>query len=263
MIITLAHGEQVSKEKELKRRRGETLDSIRDIRIFQAKDGYRFSIDALLLEHFITAKRLERGIELGTGSGVISILLAGRLKEAKIIAVEIQKSLADRAMRNVKLNGLTDRIEVLSRDVRELRKLYPANSFDFVFSNPPFRKPKTGRLSVSDERAVARHELALPLPDLVSAASYLLKHSGKFFLIYHPFRLVELIDLLHGARLEPKRMRFVHSRRGEEAKMVLIEAVKGSGTWLRIMPPLYMYSRTNDYSAEVRKIVLPRLFTTG
>lgn len=239
----------------MKPEHNETLDGIKDIKLFQAKDGYRFSIDALLLEHFISAKRLEQGIELGTGSGVISILLAKRLKGTRIIAVEIQNGLAERATRNVHLNSLDERIEILEKDIRDLKKIYPANKFDFVFSNPPFRKTKTGRLSIYEERAVARHEIEITLPDLIKTASYLIKHSGKFFLIYHPFRLAELISLLQKAKLEPKRIRFVHSKTGEEAKMVLIEAVKGSGTWLKIAPPLYIYEKGNAYTSELKKIL--------
>jgi tRNA1Val (adenine37-N6)-methyltransferase len=233
----------------------ETLDSIKDIKLFQAKDGYRFSVDALLLENFITAKRLEKGVELGAGSGIVSILLARRMKDTKIYAVEIQKSLSERAKRNVRLNRLDDRIEIMSKDIKGLRKDFSTNEFDFVFSNPPFRKPKTGRLSVYEERAVARHEIEITLSDLIQTASYLLKHSGKFHLIYHPFRLAELISLLRKARLEPKRMRFVHSRAGEEAKMVLIEAVKGSGIWLKIDPPMYIYEKGNKYTSEMLKIL--------
>ena len=239
----------------MKPERNETLDSIKDIKLFQAKDGYRFSVDALLLENFISAKRLKNGIELGTGSGIISILLAKRLKGTKIIAVEIQNNLAERAIRNVNLNSLDERIEILQKDIKDLKKIYPANKFDFVFSNPPFRKTKTGRLSIYEERAVARHEVEITLPDLIKTASYLIKHSGKFFLIYHPFRLAELISLLQKAKLEPKRMRFVHSKMGEEAKMVLIEAVKGSGTWLKIAPPLYIYEKGNEYTSELKKIL--------
>jgi tRNA1Val (adenine37-N6)-methyltransferase len=238
----------------LKPGKDETLDTIKDIKLFQAKNGYRFSVDAVLLEHFITAGKLGNGIELGCGSGIISILLAKRMKDVKITAVEIQKSLAERAERNVRLNGLGDRIGILSKDMRELKTLYETNSFDFVFSNPPFRKPKTGRVSSDKERAVARHEIEITISDLVGAAAYLLKHTGRFFLIYHPFRLAELITLLRSSKLEPKRMRFVHSMKGEEAKMVLIEAVKGAGVWLKIAPPLYLYKAKNEYSDEVKEI---------
>lgn len=242
-------------DRDLKPRADETLDSIKDIKLFQAKNGYRFSVDALLLENFMSASRLEKGIELGTGSGIISILLAKRLAYTKIIAVELQKSLADRAKRNVRLNNVTEQVEVLSNDIMELRSIFSTNSFDFVFSNPPFRKPDTGRMSIHKERAVARHEIEITLPDLVQTASYLLKHSGKFYMIYHPFRLAELISLLRKAGLEPKRIRFVHSKTGEEAKMALIESVKGSGIWLKIDPPFYLYGKTGSYSREMKKIL--------
>ncbi|GBE41748.1 tRNA1(Val) (adenine(37)-N6)-methyltransferase [bacterium BMS3Bbin09] len=233
----------------------ETLDTIKDVKIIQSKEGYRFSIDAILLEDFITAKRLEKGIELGTGSGIISILLAKRLKNAEITAVEIQEPLAERARKNTELNDLKDNINILSMDMKELKKEFPANGFDFVFSNPPFRKPKTGRMSTDEERAIARHEIEISLPDLISTAAYLLKHNRRFYMIYHPFRLAELISLLRASRLEPKRMRFVHSRQSEEAKMVMIEAVKGGGIWLKIDPPLYLYEKGNDYTREARDIL--------
>ncbi len=238
-----------------------TLDSIKDIRLFQPKRGYRFSVDALLLEDFISAKQLNTGIELGAGSGIISILLATRLKTTKIIAVEIQKSLVQCAKRNVELNKLGDRVEILNQDIKNLKKHFPPNKFDFVFSNPPFRKVKSGRLSIDEECAAARHEIKITLNDIITTASYLLKNTGRFYLIYHPFRLIELIGLLHKARLEPKGMRFVHSRRvesptrtGEEAKMVLIEAVKGSGAWLKIEPPFYIYEKNSDYTAEMKRV---------
>lgn len=231
-----------------------TQDSIKDITLFQPKRGYRFSVDALLLEDFIKVEHVYNGVELGAGSGVISILLAKRLKKTKIIAVEIQKSLAECARKNVEVNRLDDRIEILVEDIRNLKRLLPANKFDFVFSNPPFRKVRSGRLSVDEERAIARHEIKITLNDIVSIASFLLKNTGKFYIIYHPFRLIELINLLQQVRLEPKRMRFVHSRAGQEAKMVLIEAVKGSGTWLKIEPPFYIYENNDKYSAEMRRI---------
>jgi tRNA1Val (adenine37-N6)-methyltransferase len=239
----------------MKPKSNETLDSIKDIKLFQAKKGYRFSIDAILLENFIALKQRDKGIELGTGSGVISILLAKRLRTVRITAVEIQKSMADRAKRNVKLNGLDERVEVLKEDIKLLKDMYPTNTFDFVLSNPPFREPATGRMSLDDERAVARHEIDISLPDLIDSASYLLKHSGRFYLIYHPFRLVELIELLRKKRLEPKRMRFVHSRPGEEAKMVLIEAMKGSGKWLKVDPPLCIHEKGSKYTKEMNRVL--------
>lgn len=232
----------------------ETLDTIKGVKLFQSKKGYRFSMDAVLLENFIKAGQSASGIELGTGSGIISILLAKRLKKTKITGVEIQKSLAEKARRNIKLNNLDDRIEILETDILGLKNIFPTNKFDFVFSNPPFRKTRTGLISDDSERAVARHEINIKLPDLVNTASYLLKNAGKFYMIYHPFRLIELIALLQGKHLEPKRIQFVHSKAGEEAKMVLIEALKNSGAWLKVEPPLCIYEEDGEYTAEMKRI---------
>src|SRR4030065_500459 len=153
----------------------ETLDTIKGLKLFQSKRGYRFSMDAVLLENFIKTRQFTNGIELGAGSGIISILLAKRLKKTKITGVEIQKSLAENAKRNIRLNNLDDRIEILEADILSLKKVFPANKFDFVFSNPPFRKTRTGLISDDNERAAARHEIKITLSDLVNTTTYLLK----------------------------------------------------------------------------------------
>ncbi len=233
----------------------ETLDTIKDVKIIQSKKGYRFSIDAVILEDFIRTKKYDKGIELGTGSGIISILLAKRSPYIKLTGVELQKPLAERAKKNVILNKLEDRIEILKADIKKLKNILPAGKAALVFSNPPFRRPDTGRISIDDERAAARHELKITLSELIKTASYLLKEKGRFCLIYHPFRLIELISLLQESRLEPKRMRFVHSRDGEEAKMVLIEAVKSSGRWLKVDPPLYIHEDSGGYSDEIEQLL--------
>ncbi len=151
----------------MKPKANETLDSIKNIKLFQSKKGYRFSIDAVLLEQFISARHSSKGIELGTGSGVISILLARRLSKVNITAVELQKPLADRAERNIKLNDLEERIEIIQKNIKDLKEIYPTNSFNFAYANPPFRKPATGRMSIDKERAIARHEIEISLQELV------------------------------------------------------------------------------------------------
>jgi tRNA1Val (adenine37-N6)-methyltransferase len=232
-----------------------TRDGIRDVELFQSRKGYRFSVDSLLLEDFISLKDRSRVVELGAGSGIISILLAKRLKNTNIVAVELQRSLAGYAEENVRLNLLDDRVEIVRDDIRNLRKIFPAHTFDCVLSNPPFRKIKSGRLNIDSERAVARHEVKISLIDIVRTASYMLKDRGKFYLIYHPFRMIELTGLLHKTRLEPKRVKFVHPRKGEEAKMVLIEAVKGSGSWLTVEHPFYIHNEAGTYSIEMKRIL--------
>jgi len=240
----------------------ETLDTIKGIKLFQSKKGYRFSVDALLLEDFISQNwwkdrsRIYDGMEIGTGSGIISILLAKRNKNTRIKAVEIQESLAELAKRNVELNHLANSIEIINSDIRETVKTLSPGVFDYVFSNPPFRRQKTGLLNRNMERAIARHEIKITLSDIIETASYLLKNRGRFYIIYHPFRLMDLICILKEKGLEPKRMRFVHSRACEEARMVMIEASKRGRTWLKVDPPLYIYNDNDEYSDEMKRIYI-------
>jgi tRNA1Val (adenine37-N6)-methyltransferase len=238
----------------MKRKTKATLDTVKNVQLIQSRSGYRFSMDAVLLESFIPLRRYRKGIELGAGSGIVSILLAKRISDIQISAVEIQKPLADRARKNVAMNGLEDRIEVLKMDMTGLKTVFPPNGFDIVFSNPPFRRTRSGRLSVDSERAAARHETMIKLPDFISTASYLLKNNGRLCMIYHPFRLIELITLLINKHLEPKSMRFVYPRAGKEAKMVLVEAVKNAGTWLTIYPPLFTHDDKGEYTEEMKKL---------
>lgn len=231
-----------------------TLDSIKNVKLYQSEKGYRFSVDALLLEDFISVKGRPAMMEFGTGSGVISLIIAKRLPKSKIVAVEIQESLAALARENVRQNRLEDRIDVLHADIRSLGKRFSPCTFDCIFTNPPFRAMRSGRLNTDREKAVARHEIEISLPDIVRTASRLLKNGGRFYLVYHPFRLVELVVLLRTSGLEPKRMRFVHSRNTEEAKMALIESVKGSGQWLTVEPPFYIYGRGGEYSEGMERI---------
>jgi tRNA1Val (adenine37-N6)-methyltransferase len=229
-----------------------TLDSILDIKVHQHREGYRFSMDAVLLYDFVSLKRVERIADLGAGSGVVGLLLARRYADSSVTLVELQESLYKLARKNVRINGLSDRVEVLKADIRSL----PAKlkGFDLAISNPPFRKPGTGRLSPGEERALARHELALTLKELVSAASGILKHGGRFSIIYHPARLLELVEELKAVRLEPKRFRFVHGNIKSEAKMVLLEAVKGGRGGMKIEKPLFVYNEDGSYTDEVARI---------
>lgn len=232
-----------------------TLDSIRDIQLVQSKKGYRFSVDALLLESFISVRKGTKAAELGTGSGIVSLLLAKRLKKGTITAIEVQASLVRCAKENVRLNGLQGVVDIIQADIMKLKKSFQPGTFDIVFSNPPFRKIRSGLLSPDSERAIARHEIKISLAEILRMAAYLLKDKGRYYMIYHPFRMVEVITLLRGVRLEPKRMRFVHSRRGEEAKMILVEAVKGSGQWLQVEPPFYIHTRGNTYTREMKRVL--------
>jgi tRNA1Val (adenine37-N6)-methyltransferase len=223
----------------------ETLDIFfnGNLQITQKKKGYRFSIDAVLLSQFIKIRKNEKAIDLGTGCGILPLLLSKTTKAQSFVAVEIQKGLADCAQKNVILNHLSHRISILQKDFRDLKTTFPPGSFEVVFSNPPYRKYQTGRVNPSIERAIARHEIKGTLQDLISTASYLLPNKGRCYLIYPASRTIDLFVALRSERLEPKRLQFVHPRANGGAKFVLAEAIKSSGVELKIMEPLILYNQ--------------------
>lgn len=238
-----------------------TLDSISNIKLFQSKKGYRFSIDALLLADFVNLKKVREIGDLGAGSGIVGILLAKKYPDSRVSLFEIQDSLATLAEKNVALNNLRDRVVVMKADIKKLRPIDSPfilpHSFDLLVSNPPFRRLKSGRISEGQEKAIARHEIKLGLHDLINAVSGLLKAKGRFYIIYHPSRLVELFDILKKKRLEVKRLRFVHSNISSEAKMILLEAAQGGRSGIKVDRPLYIYRADGNYTDEVREMCNP------
>lgn len=191
--------------------------------------------------------------DLGTGSGVIPLLLAGRTDAKRIIGIEVQPAAADRARRSVALNRMEERIEIIEGDIRELMGRLSPQSFDVVLTNPPYRPPGSGRQAPVGERAAARHELAGGLADFLSSAAFLLNNGGRFYIVYLADRLAELLAGMRERRLEPKRVRCVHGRAGEGARMVLVEGRKGARAGLQLESPLFVYEGER-YSAEVLKI---------
>jgi tRNA1Val (adenine37-N6)-methyltransferase len=218
----------------------ETLDPFFDgaLRVLQKKKGYRFSVDSVLLSRFIRMRRNDQAIDLGTGCGIIPLLLSHSTESRSFVGVEIQEELADLARRNISLNSLDARITILCRDFRELKTIYPAGSFEVVFSNPPYYRSLSGRLNATPEKTLARHEIRGTLADLASIAAYLLPAKGRCYLIYPAFRLVDLLVCLRGNRLEPKRLRFVHPGAGRQARFVLVESAKATGRELTVMAPV-------------------------
>ena len=232
-----------------------TLDSIRDIKVFQSKKGYRFSVDALLLFDFVSLKKVKKIGDLGAGSGIVGILLAKKYPDARVTLFEIQDSLAALSEKNVALNNVRDRVSVMKTDIIGIKLLNSSSivprSFDLLVSNPPFRRPQSGRISDGEEKAIARHEIKLSLSELVDASSYLLKAGGRLCMVYHPSRLAELMAALKKKRLEIKRLRFLHSYMASEAKMILLESVNGGRAGLKVDKPLYIYKDDSNYSDEI------------
>jgi tRNA1Val (adenine37-N6)-methyltransferase len=231
----------------------ETLDDLRlgGLRIIQKKKGYRFSLDPVLLCAFARFQGHELVCDLGCGSGVIPLILARTARSLRIIGVEIQAELADRARRSVRLNDLQDRVEVLHRDLRSVREVLAAESCQVVMANPPYRRPASGRLAPEDERARARHELSGGLEDFLSCAAYLLGTGGRFYMVHLAERLTDVLAGMRQAGLEPKRLRCVHARSGEPARMVLVEGRRGGAAGMAVETPLVIYDESG-YSAEVR-----------
>ncbi|HUL22239.1 MAG TPA: tRNA1(Val) (adenine(37)-N6)-methyltransferase [Thermodesulfobacteriota bacterium] len=210
------------------------------LQIIQKKKGYRFSVDPVLLSQFVRIRRNERVIDLGTGCGILPLLLSQKATAHSCVGVEIQQGLIECAEKNVALNHLEDRISMLKQDFRELRRIFPPGSFDVALSNPPYQEYRTGRINPSMEKAIARHEIKGKLEDLISIASYLVPPKGRCYLIFPALRTIDLFVALRNGKLEPKRIQFVHPRMGEEAKFILTESLKASGVELKIMSPLIL-----------------------
>ena len=212
-------------------------------------------MDAVLLADFLEAKPYERLIDLGTGSGIIPLLASVLTPAREIIGLEIQERLVQLAEKNVTINHLEDRIRIVQGDLKHVSQYFRAGEFDVLCSNPPYRRVGTGRLNPDAEQAIARHEIYCQLSDLLTACKYLVKPGGKVFLIYLPERLSELIGQMSSCRLEPKRIRCVHSYETTPASLVLVEAHRDAAPGLKILPPLFLYTRKNEYTEEAKRIL--------
>jgi tRNA1Val (adenine37-N6)-methyltransferase len=235
---------------------GKTLDALFEgrLKVWQRKEGYRFSIDALLLAHFADPRPKDRVLDLGTGCGVIPLILVFREKAETVIGVEVQPSLADLARRNIILNHQSSRIEIWEKDLKDLETEGMEGKFDFVLSNPPYRKVGSGRINPLEEKAVARHEIQATLEDFFRTGRHLLKNKGRFGMVYTASRAAEVMAGLHRFHLEPKRMQFVHSHIQDDSSFILVEAVKEGRTQVRILPPLVLYNSKNQYTPEARAL---------
>jgi tRNA1Val (adenine37-N6)-methyltransferase len=231
----------------------ETLESLFGgrLKILQKKKGYRYTIDSILLAHFIERKEEDRFLELGAGSGVISLVLAFRNPSIRVTGIEIQESLAGMAGRSVALNGLESRVEIFNGDARNADDFVEARSFDVAVFNPPYRKMGSGRVNPREEKALARHEVAGSVTDFLRAARHALKPGGRACLIYPCSRMVEALHRMRSEKLEPKKLRMVHSRPGSRGDFILVEGMKGGGEELSVLPPLFIYDGAGGYSEEL------------
>ena len=235
----------------------EQIDILKNgYKIIQDSERFQFGIDAVLLADFANkgVKPGERVIDLGTGTGIIPLLMAGKLKEVSLTGLEVQEASADMAARNVALNGLEGTIRITHGDLRNVAGLFDRHSFNVVTCNPPYMIDTHGRGNELDAKTIARHEVLCTLEDVVAAADYLLAPHGRFFMIHRPFRLPEIFESLAAYKLEPKRMRLIHPFADKEPNMVMIEARKNAKRRLTIEPPLVVRYDNGDYTAEINRI---------
>lgn len=232
---------------------GERIDDLqcRGYHIIQNPNNFCFGMDAVLLSDFVTGCKKGKAIDLGTGTGVIPLLMEGRGKCTHYTGLEIQEYSADMATRSVAYNNLQDRIDIVQGDIKEVPNLFKAASFDVVTSNPPYINQSHGLENELEPKNIARHEILVSLEQVIQAASYLLREGGSFAMVHKPFRLAEIIRLLSKYRLEPKRMCMVQPYCGKEPNMVLIESFKGGKPMLKVEPTLVVYNDDGTYTEDL------------
>nr|WP_026490139.1 MULTISPECIES: tRNA1(Val) (adenine(37)-N6)-methyltransferase [unclassified Butyrivibrio] len=235
---------------------GERLDDLQrnGYRIIQDPEKFCFGMDAVLLSGFADAPEGGRVLDLGTGTGIIPILMAAKTSARELIGLEIQETSAEMANRSVILNDLETRVKIVQGDIKEADQIFEAASFDVVTSNPPYMKGSHGLQNPDAPKAIARHEIMCDLEDVIRTAARLLKSGGKFYMVHRPFRLTEIMVLMHQYKVEPKRMRLVYPFVDKEPSMVLIEGARGGKSRITVESPLIIYEEQGKYTREIYDI---------
>ena len=234
----------------------ERLDDLQrnGYQIIQKKDGFCFGMDAVLLSGFAAVKPGEKAIDLGTGTGIIPILLEAKYEGEHYTGLEIQDEVAEMAARSGALNHLEEKVSIVKGDIKEASRLFGAASFDVVTSNPPYMNDAHGLKNPDLPKAIARHEVLCTLDDVAREAAKLLRPGGRFYMVHRPHRLIEIITALTKYKLEPKRMKMVHPFVDKEANMVLIEAVRGGKSMIKVEAPIVVYREPGVYTQEIYDI---------
>ena len=235
---------------------GERIDDLQrnGYRIIQDPSRFCFGMDAVLLSGYAQAGEGARVLDLGTGTGIVPILMEAKTKAAQLIGLEIQKESAQMARRSVALNDLQDKIQIVDGDIKEAGQLFDAASFDVITCNPPYMISQHGLQNPDSPKAIARHEVLCTLEDVIKASARLLKPGGKLYMVHRPFRLAELMVVMHDYKIEPKRMRLVHPFIDHEPNMVLVEGVRGGKPRMTVDSPLIIYESQGVYTKELMNI---------
>lgn len=234
----------------------EALDDlqINNLYIIQKKTGFKFGTDAVLLSDFAKAVKAKKILDLCTGSGIVPLLLSAKTTAEEIHGLEVQEDIAEMAKRSVLLNGLDRRIFIRQGDLKEVKSYYTPHSFDTVTINPPYMKAAANMKNILNSKTIARHEVLCSIGDCAKACSEMLRFHGNLFMIHRPKRLIDITEALRHEKLEPKTIRFVHSKVGLEPSMVLIHAVYHGGSELKILPPLILQNEDGSETGELKKI---------
>ena len=237
-------------------RENERLDELNrnGYKIIQRPDKFCFGMDAVLLGAFAKAKEGEKVLDIGTGTGVIPILMEARYGGNDYTGIEIQSEMADMSSRSVELNNLGDKITIVDGDIRDFDSHFTTSSYDVITTNPPYMKMGNGIVNPSDTKAISRHEVSVTLEDIVSVGAKLLKNKGRFYMVHRPNRLMEIMNTMRSVGLEVKRLRMVHPYIDKDANMVLLEAVLNSGEFMKVEKPLIIYGPDGKYTDEVGEI---------
>lgn len=234
----------------------ERIDDLQrnNYRIIQDPERFCFGMDAVLLSGFAKAKEGDHVIDLGTGTGIIPILMEAKTKASNLVGLEIQPESADMAQRSVELNHLEKKIQIVTGDIREASSIFGAATFDVVTSNPPYMTEHHGITNEKSPKAIARHELLCTLEDVICQAAKLLRPGGSFYMVHRPFRLVDIMVLMREYHLEPKRMKLVYPYIDKDPNMVLIEGLRGGRPRMTVEKPLIVYKEPGVYTDEIYEI---------
>lgn len=234
----------------------ETLEDLQlnNLYIIQKKESFRFGMDAVLLAGFAKARPGDTIVDLGTGTGIMAILMSAKTMADKIIGLEIQPDIADMARRSVEGNGLSSRVSIEVLDIKDAARHLPAGGIDVVVTNPPYTKWGGGLVNPDESRAISRHEILCTLEDVVKTASSLLRCHGEFYMVHRPDRLCDIMVEMRNNQLEPKELRMVCPRAGDAPSLLLIKGIRRGNSGMKLLAPLYIYDADGNYTSEVRSI---------
>ncbi len=242
--------------------KNERIDDLefKNLKIIQNKNGFCFGMDSVLLSDFAKEIKPEsKVLDMGTGTGILGILLCGKTNNTQIVGVEIQEEVAKMAQKSVELNNLQNRFKVICEDIKDLKQRYEEGSFDAIVTNPPYKKQGTGGTNENHIKLISRHEIAANLEDFISVASYLLKDKGSIYMVHRPERLADVLINMNKYKLEPKILKFVYPNYQKEPNLILIKATKNAKSFLKVEKPLYVYNEQGSYTEEVLKIYNKRV----